>query len=104
MVSARRQKCSLLTVALRQLKAKHAMVEADRAIQVGDLEVNVPNTRLRVNQTGISDGRHCEPPFRSPRKSLDCFARDLRLYHAANAIPNPSASWGMSGLLRHHAH
>jgi len=46
MVSARRQKCSLLTVALRQLKAEYATVEVDRPFEVGDLDVTVSNTRL----------------------------------------------------------
>jgi hypothetical protein len=40
-VAARRDECRVGAVALHQLEAEHAAIEAQRALEIGDLEMNM---------------------------------------------------------------
>jgi hypothetical protein len=43
----------LWTHALHQLKAKHAAIKSKRALEIGHLEVNMPDPRARDDGCGI---------------------------------------------------
>src|SRR5262245_34838859 len=49
MVAARGEKSGLIPIPLRDGKTKHAMVEADRTVEVGDFEVNVADAGSGMN-------------------------------------------------------
>ena len=48
-ITARRDECCLRTVSCNELKAEHAAVKIQRALEVGDFEVDVPDADFRVN-------------------------------------------------------
>src|SRR4051794_36664802 len=54
MITAGGEECRLSSVTLCQFEAEHIAVEGQRAIQVGDLQMNVSNADLRVKRTKLS--------------------------------------------------
>jgi hypothetical protein len=46
--------------ALHQLKTQHAAIEAERAVEIGDLQVNVADSGAGVDGWIL---RHAAPPF-----------------------------------------
>jgi hypothetical protein len=51
-VSARRDECGSIAKAKHQFEAKHTAVEVERAIQIGDLQVNMSHTDTGVDRIG----------------------------------------------------
>ena len=46
-IAAGRNECRAGTEALHQLKSEHAAIKSERAIEIGDLEMNMPDPRSR---------------------------------------------------------
>ena len=57
-IAARREEGGLVAHALHQLEAEHVPVEAERAVEVGDLQMDVPDVRPWVDRV-----RHPWPTF-----------------------------------------
>jgi hypothetical protein len=74
MVAASRNECGLRTKLLHELEAEHAAIEIERALQVGDFQVDVPDADRWINGGGngldygprMSVGRRKAKPARSP--------------------------------------
>ncbi len=49
MISARGDKRRLRAVTLHELEAEHATIEAERALEIGHLQVHVPDARFRID-------------------------------------------------------
>lgn len=49
-VAAGCEKCRLAAIALLQLEAENAGVESERPVEVGDLEVDMPDTGARMDR------------------------------------------------------
>src|SRR5688572_30022255 len=67
-VAARRNKRSLLTISLGQFETENAAIEAERALEVGDLQVDVADANA-----GIDRCRHsifCSHGAMSPCSSI----------------------------------
>ena len=61
-ISARREKRGRLTEVLRDFEAQHVAVEADGAVEVGHLQVNVADPGLRMSwhdRAPPGPARHC---------------------------------------------
>jgi len=57
MVTAGRQKDGLFPIALRDFKAKDALIKSERSLELGDLEMDVSNARAGCNgRIGFSHG------------------------------------------------
>ena len=57
-VAAGRDERGLLAVALHQPEAEHAAVEGERAVEIGDLEVDVADPGLGVDRAAPALPRH----------------------------------------------
>ena len=53
MVAACRDEGRLLAVAMLELETEHAAVEVERAADVGDLQVNMPDVHTRIDRTSL---------------------------------------------------
>src|SRR3954447_20715182 len=52
-VAARGDEGRLLAVAMLELEAEHAAVEVERAVDVGDLQVHVPDVHARIDRASV---------------------------------------------------
>ena len=66
-IAAGRDEGGLLAVALHQLEAEHAGVEAERAVEIGDLEMDMADPHAGIDGArgfgkGLKLGRHGRCP------------------------------------------
>ena len=77
MVAAGGDEGCVLAVAMLELEAEDAAVEAERAAEVGDLQVNMPDVHARIDRASL----HATIVLRgglAPRRFRDA-ARGIRL-------------------------
>ena len=62
MVAAGGDECRLLAKSLRQFETEHAAIERQRPIEIGNLQMNVPNANARIDGCGnrpVFQGNFC---------------------------------------------
>src|SRR5438128_11960324 len=85
MIAAGRNKCRARAHTLRQLEAEHAAIEAERAVEVGDLQVHMPDPRASDDWWILRHGGSPVGSFLSRKK------RGARVHSAAKRMVSGNA-------------